>query len=143
MEVLNAFVSLDPLEDQNRYFWTTFQTIEIGWDLDFFVECNLFEFYAKCGRIKLWRNDYSLFFGSNLYLWMRKHNIVVIFLRFDFEGEMCRIMCTRKRMCLKEIWVEFWCFIEASFNIFLDVFLKLFHLFFQDITFSYCIFSML
>jgi hypothetical protein len=62
VEVFNACVSLDAFDDQNMYFLTPFQTIEHGWDLDFFVGCNLFEFYAKCGCKKLWQNDYSLFF---------------------------------------------------------------------------------
>jgi hypothetical protein len=73
-------------------------------------------------RAKNYGKIITHFFGSNLYLWMKKHSIVVIVFNSDFEGEMCRIMCTWKRMCLKEIWVEFWCFIEAFFDILLEAF---------------------
>jgi hypothetical protein len=45
---------------------TTFQTIENVWDLDFFVGCNLFDFYAKCGSKKMWQNDYPLFFVQKI-----------------------------------------------------------------------------
>ncbi len=68
MEVLNARVNLNALEDQNKYVWTTFQTIENGWDSNFFVGCNLFEFYAKCGSKKMWQNDYPFFWFKNLSL---------------------------------------------------------------------------
>jgi hypothetical protein len=51
-------------------------------------------------------------FGSKTYLWMKKYNIVVIVFSFNFEGEMNfnSIMCIWKKMCLKEIWIHFWCF---------------------------------
>ncbi len=51
--------------DQNRYVWTTFQTIEFGWDLDFFVGSNLFKFYAKCHTKKTWWNDFPFFWVQN------------------------------------------------------------------------------
>ncbi len=53
-------------EDQNMHVSTTFQTIENVWDLDFFVGCNLFDFYAKCGSKKMWQNDYPLFFVQKI-----------------------------------------------------------------------------
>jgi len=61
MEVLNVCVSLNALEDEDMYVRTTFQTIENGWDSNFFVTCSLFDFYAKCGCKKTWQNDYPLF----------------------------------------------------------------------------------
>jgi len=61
MEVLNVCANLNAFEDQNMYVWTTLQTIENGWDSNFFVRCSLFDFYAKCGYKKLWQNDYPLF----------------------------------------------------------------------------------
>jgi len=54
MEVLNACVSVNAFEDQDMYVWTTFQTIENGWDLNFFVKCSLFDLYGKCGYKKMW-----------------------------------------------------------------------------------------
>jgi hypothetical protein len=45
-------------------------------------------------RAKNYGKIITHFFGSNLYLWMKKHSIVVIVFNSDFEGEMCRIMCT-------------------------------------------------
>jgi hypothetical protein len=37
MEVLNACVNLDAFEDQGKYVWTIFQTIESEWDPYFFI----------------------------------------------------------------------------------------------------------
>jgi hypothetical protein len=36
----------------------------------------------KCGKMV------THVFGSDIYLWMKKYNIVVIIFNFDFEGEM-------------------------------------------------------
>jgi hypothetical protein len=63
--ILNVCVNLNAFEDQNRYVWITLQIIENGSDLDFFIGCNLFKFYAKCSTKKTWQNDYSLFMVQN------------------------------------------------------------------------------
>ncbi len=80
MEVLNACVNLDAFEDQNMYVWTTFQTIENGWDSDFFVGCNLFNFYAKCNSKKMWQNDYPLFFVLKIIFGWRNLTLLSLFL---------------------------------------------------------------
>jgi len=89
MEVLNACVSLDAHEDQNRYVWTTFQTIENVWDSDFFVGCNLFDFYAKCGNKKMWQNDYPLFFVQKLIFGWRNMTLLSL-----FSVQILKLKCT-------------------------------------------------
>lgn len=70
MEVLNTYTSFDALEDQNTYVWTTFETIENGWDSDFLVGCSLFELYAKCGSKKQRQNGYPfLLVQSYIFGW--------------------------------------------------------------------------
>jgi hypothetical protein len=49
-----GFERVNAREDQNMCVWTIFQTIENGWDSNFFVKCSLFDFYAKCGYKKPW-----------------------------------------------------------------------------------------
>jgi hypothetical protein len=62
-------------------------TIESGWDSNVFVECSLFDMYAKCGNKKMWQTNYP-FFYSKSFTKMNKYNIVVIVFRFDFQGQM-------------------------------------------------------
>jgi hypothetical protein len=50
MEVLNACVNWNALEDQDTFVQTTFQATKNGWDSYFFVRCNLFDFYADCAH---------------------------------------------------------------------------------------------
>ncbi len=78
---------------------------------------------SKHGTKQTWQNDYP-FFCSKTYLWMRKYNIVVIGFSSNFENEMCYLVplsVHEKEKCLKEIQVEFWCFIEV-----LKIFLLMF-----------------
>jgi len=92
MEVLNAFVCWNALENQNRFVWTTPQAMKNGWDSCFFVRCSLFHFCVECAHGHMVARKHGKmithFFCSKIYLWMRKYNIVVIVFSFDFEGEM-------------------------------------------------------
>ncbi len=79
MEVFNACVNLNALEDQNKYVWTTLQTIKNGWDLDLFVGCNLFNFYAKFSTKKMWQNDYPFSYIQKLIFGWRNTTFLSLF----------------------------------------------------------------
>jgi hypothetical protein len=76
---------------------------------------------------------------------MRKYNIAIIVFSFDFESEMCRLvpLCVHKKECAwKKYELNFGVSLKLCFNILVTIFWKLFHLFFQVITFLYYTFLM-
>ncbi len=50
MEVLNACVSWNALENQDRYVWTTLWPLKMDGIQIFWFRCSLFDFYAECAH---------------------------------------------------------------------------------------------
>ncbi len=82
------------------YVWTTFQTIENGWDSNFFVGCSLFGLYAKCGSKQTWQTNYPLSLDQKVSLDEEIQHYCDYF-QPDFKVEMrCLVtLCVHERKC--------------------------------------------
>jgi len=104
MEVWNACVNLDALEDQGKYVWTILQTIESEWDSYFFVCYNFADLCVKCGSRQTWQNEHSLLLVQKLIFKWKNTALLSLFLALILKVKWT-IRFHYVWMCLKEIWI--------------------------------------
>jgi hypothetical protein len=137
MEVLNVCVNFDAFGDQKMYAWQLSKPLKMnGIQISLLnVAClNSMQNVGarKCGKM-ITHCFWFKFVFLNKEIQHRCHCFQLWFWKWNVLFNS--IMYTWERMCLKKIWVEFWCFIEVFFNILVDGFLKFLPLFFKAIAF--------
>ncbi len=136
MEVWKAWVNLNAFEDQDMYVWTTLQTIENGWDSNFFLGCSLFDLYAKCGSKQRWQIDYPLYLDQKHIFGWGNTTLLWLFSILILKVSCLVPLCVHKRKCAwKKYELNFDISLNFSKNIFVGVFWK-----FYTIFSSYCLF---